>query len=38
MIKIINAEREAFRVHDKDYYKCMIKAEREAFRVHDKDY
>ena len=43
----INAEREAFRVHAKDY-KCgtrsvpcscgkIINAEREAFRVHAKD-
>ena len=48
--KIINAEREAFRVHAKDY-ECgtrsvpcscetrkIMNAEREAFRVHDKDY
>ena len=44
MLKIINAEREAFRVHAKDsvFNECgtrsVINAEREAFRVHDKDY
>ena len=38
MIKIINAEREAFRVHAKDHKDYKDYAEREAFRVHTKDY
>ena len=48
MSKIINAKREAFRVHAKNY-ECgnakrsvfmpkIMNAEREAFRVHDKNY